>query len=94
MTLEQLGPIVGPILLILTMLASSILVGFKVMEKIAERKNGGSTKDIEDAAGHGDMCGKHDRSIERLVTSQEFTEKEFTEIKVHLNNIWEKVNGD
>lgn len=94
MTLEQLGPIVGPILLILTMLASSILVGFKVMEKIAERKNGGSKKDIEETAGHGDMCGKHDRAIERQATSQEFVAEDISEIKATLGNIWEKLNGD
>lgn len=96
MNLEQLGPIVGPILFVFITLASCLLLGFKILEKISEKKNGGPARQlkIEDTAGHGEMCGKHDRAIARIATSQKHFAADAKEIKTTMGKIWDKLDAD
>lgn len=94
-TLEQLGPIIGPLLLIMATLASCVLVTLRILEKRSEKKNGGSstTQKIECKPGHAKVCQENTKAINTLEVTSEFVAKDISEIKTTMGNIWEKING-
>lgn len=94
MTLEQLGPVLGPILLIMATGASCLLAALKIIDKRTERKNGKKI-DLEMIPGHSEICQERGTEITELVTNYKFVIKEITEINTNVGNLWKhaKKNG-
>ncbi len=90
MTLEQLGPILGPILLIMATLASSVLVAFRILEKRSEKKNGKKV-DLEMIPGHSEECLERGETIIKLVANHEFVTGQIKEINTNVGNLWKHV---
>jgi len=89
MSLEQLGPIIGPILLIMATMASCILVALRILEKRTERKNGKKNSD----AGYSPICEANKTAITELKTTGKFVAKEIAGINTSIGKIWNKIDG-
>lgn len=90
MNLEQLGPILGPILFVIITLASCLLLGFKILEKVAEKKNG-KKLDLEMIPGHSEECQERGDTIVKLVMNHEFVTGQIKEINTNVGNLWKHV---
>jgi len=93
MNIEQLGPILGPILLIMATMASCILVALRILEKRSEKKNG--KINLEMIPGHSKECQERGDAIVKLATNYEFVTKQIKEINTNVGNLWKyaKRNG-
>jgi len=91
MNLEQLGPILGPILLIMATLASCVLVALRILDKRTEKKNG--KLDFEMIPGHSPTCQINREAITKLVANQEFIGGQIKEINLNVGRLWKHRNG-
>jgi len=89
MNLEQLGPIIGPILLIMATLASCVLVALRILERRNEKRNGGKSSE----PGYSPICEANKTAITELKTTGVFIAKEIAEINTSIGKIWSKING-
>ena len=87
MNIEQLGPILGPILLIMATMASCVLVALRLLDKKTEKKNG------KDKPGQAPTCELNKTAITELKVTGKFVAKEIAEINTSLSRIWEYVRN-